>query len=68
MTQVIEFATNRRSLAASAPLTDEEIRYWHLKHISEIISQGTKYGPAINADISRFHLGRKNRLEGLWSV
>jgi hypothetical protein len=26
----------RRSLAASAPLTDEEIRYWHLKHISEI--------------------------------
>ena len=26
----------RRSLAASAPLTDEEIKEWHLKHIAEI--------------------------------
>lgn len=34
MAQVL--APRRRSLAASAPLTDEEIRERHLKHIAEI--------------------------------
>jgi hypothetical protein len=34
---------------------------------SKIISQGTEYGPAIDAGISRFHLGQKKRLDMIYS-